>query len=64
MTAIPAPAMPVADLRCGVCGSAEWFACFPGTEAEARVQGNVCVLHPAREVAMRCRCLACWKAGR
>lgn len=42
------------------CGSDNWRACAPGTEAEARIQGNVCILKPAPEVAMRVWCDRCW----
>jgi hypothetical protein len=47
-------------LSCVVCGSADWCACAPGTEAEARVQGNVCVLQPAPEVPLVAWCVSCW----
>lgn len=46
-------------LQC-VCGSRDWLACFPGTEAQARTEGNICWLHPAPEVPMRVWCAACW----
>lgn len=46
------------DLHCEVCGTADYFACAPGTAAEARVQGNVCIIHPAPEIPPRVWCLA------
>ena len=36
-------------LRCETCASPEWFACAPGTAAEPRVQGNLCIIHPRPE---------------
>lgn len=55
--------MSAGNLRCCVCGSAEWISCAPGTEAEDRVQGNVCVLHPAPEVPLRAWCWTHAMAG-
>ena len=51
-------------MQCSICGDAEWLACAPGSEAEARVQGNVCLLDPAPEVPLRAWCLACLFAKR
>jgi len=47
-------------LKCLVCGSPDWIATFPGTEAEPAVQGNLCILHPAPEVPMTAWCADHW----
>lgn len=42
-------------IRCDVCGSTEWTACAPGTEA-ATSQGNLFVLIPEADVPTRAWC--------
>lgn len=52
-----------APLRCCVPDCAgEWCACAPGTEAEERMQGNLCVLAPAAEVPLLAYCWEHWPA--
>lgn len=50
--------LPHLRLVCCVCGSLDWFSCAPGTEAENRIQGNVCILNPAPAIKTRAWCLA------
>lgn len=49
------------EIRCCVpdCPG-EWWACAPGTEAEERMQGNVCVLAPAAEIPLLAWCSEHW----
>jgi hypothetical protein len=47
-------------LSCCCCGSPDWLACAPGTEAEAREQRNLCVLRPAPEVPLLAWCAEHW----
>lgn len=52
-------------LRCCVPDCAgEWCACAPGTVAEDRDQGNLCVIAPVAEVPLLAWCSEHWPAVR
>jgi hypothetical protein len=42
------------------CGSVEWVACAPGTEAEDRTQGNLLLMAPAPDVPLQAWCALHW----
>lgn len=47
-------------LHCDICGSEEYFAASPGTDAEEQQQGNLFVLQPAPAVPMQVWCFEHW----
>lgn len=54
--------MPAPTLQCSCCGSFDWIACSPGSEAEPREQGKVINLRPAPGIPAMVWCWEHWPA--